>query len=68
MTGEVNTVDARRMVAAPAAGSIDRRREDPPETVSRGTFEVRRQLHLAAEIEALVAVERGPQAEELATA
>ena len=37
------------------------------QTVFSGTFEVRRQLHLAAEIEALVVVERSPQPGELAT-
>jgi hypothetical protein len=63
---EVTTVDAR--TAAVAAGSIDGRPEGAPETVFTGTFEVRRQRHLAAEIEALVAVERSPQAGELATA
>jgi hypothetical protein len=61
----VTTVDAR--TAAAAAGSIERRLEGAPETVFSGTFEVRRQLHLAAEIEALVVVERSPQPGELAT-
>jgi hypothetical protein len=62
----VTTVEAR--TAAAAASSIDGRPEGAPEIVCTGTFEVRRQLHLAAEIEALVVVERIPQAGEPATA